>query len=345
MQVQVEKANAAESTLVEVKELRTYFQLTEGTVRAVDGVSFTIQRARVLGVAGESGCGKSVTARSIMNMIPKPGRIVGGQILYHRRKNGAGHSVEVVNLAQLPPMGEEMRAIRGGEFAMIFQEPRASFSPVHTIGSQMVEAITLHQGLSKAEARELAIEMLRRVNIPNPEERIDAYPHQLSGGMCQRAMIALALSCRPNLLIADEPTTALDVTTEAQILDLMWELQESYQTAIMYITHNLAVLAEIADEVVVMYMGRDVEYASVEEIFYNPLHPYTRALLRSIPRIDQDLEMLAVIRGRVPDPYAIPHGCPFHPRCSSRKPECSADIEVPVVTVSPGHRVRCHLYS
>ncbi|NPV06401.1 MAG: ABC transporter ATP-binding protein [Anaerolineae bacterium] len=341
----VDGAGAA-GILVEVKELRTYFDLTEGTVRAVDGVSFQVSRARTLGVVGESGCGKSVTARSIMNMIRRPGRIVGGQILYHRRRNGSRSSMEqVIDLVQLPPMGEEMRAIRGGEFAMIFQEPKASFSPVHTVGSQIVEAIVLHQSISREEARERAVEMLRRVSIPNPEERIDAYPHQLSGGMCQRAMIALALSCRPDLLIADEPTTALDVTTEAQILDLIQELQETYHTAVMYITHNLAVLAEIAHEVVVMYMGRDVEQASTQEIFENPLHPYTRALLRSIPRVDQDVEELAVIRGRVPDPYAIPRGCPFHPRCGSRKPVCSADVEVPHVDAAPGHRVRCHLYS
>lgn len=343
--MQIEKANTA-AVLVEVRELCTYFQLTEGTVRAVDGASFTIHTARILGVVGESGCGKSVMARSIMNMIRKPGRIVAGQILYHRRKDGPlAQAEQVLDLVQLPPMGEEMRAIRGGEFAMIFQEPKASFSPVHTIGSQIIEAIMLHQKLSRTEAGEEAVEMLRRVNIPNPEERIHAYPHQLSGGMCQRAMIALALSCRPDLLIADEPTTALDVTTEAQILDLMRELQETYHTAVMYITHNLAVLAEIADKVVVMYMGRDVEHASTEEIFHNPLHPYTRALLRSIPRIDQNVEELAVIRGRVPDPYAIPQGCPFHPRCGSRKTECTTGVEVPSVAVSPGHWVRCHLYS
>jgi len=344
--VETARPEAASNALVEVKDLHTFFQLTEGTVRAVDGVSFTIRKAKTLGVLGESGCGKSVTARSIMNMIRKPGRIVAGQILYHRgRDDGANAVEELVDLAQLPPMGEQMRAIRGGEFAMIFQEPRASLSPVHTIGTQIVEAIVLHQALTQEEARERAIDMLRRVNIPIPEERIDSYPHQLSGGMCQRAMIALALSCQPVLLIADEPTTALDVTTEAQILDLMRALQESYHSAIMYITHNLAVLAEIADEVVVMYMGRDVEHASIEQVFENPLHPYTRALLRSIPRIDEDVEMLAVIRGRVPDPYAIPRGCPFHPRCSNHRAECSADVEVPVVTVSPGHRVRCHLYS
>jgi peptide/nickel transport system ATP-binding protein len=242
-------------------------------------------------------------------------------------------------------MGEEMRAIRGGEFAMIFQEPRASFSPVHTIGSQIVEAILLHEQISKAEARQLAVQMLSAVKIPRPEQIVDAYPHQLSGGMCQRAMIALALACRPALLIADEPTTALDVTTEAQILDLMRELQSNFDTAILYITHNLAVVAEIAEAVMVMYMGKDVEYAPVDAIFYEPKHPYTVALLSSIPRIDVERDALAVLSGAVPDPYALPRGCPFHPRCASRLPICSEDVPVPYITVGAGHRVRCHLYT
>lgn len=334
------------NVLIEVNDLKTYFFLTEGVVRAVDGVGFSIQRGQTLGVVGESGCGKSVTARSIMNMVRRPGRTVGGEVLYHRRTaNSTGQITEdIIDLLKLPSMGDEMRSIRGGEFAMIFQEPRASLSPVHSIGTQITEAILLHRQVSKAEARQHGIEMLRSVKIPRPEQIIDAYPHQLSGGMCQRAMIALALACRPALLIADEPTTALDVTTEAQILDLMRELQATFNTAIMYITHNLAVVAEIARNVMVMYMGKDVEYAPVDAIFYQPRHPYTMALLSSIPRIDSAVDMLAVLPGTVPDPYALPKGCPFHPRCAARLPICSQDVEVPYVTVGEGHRVRCHLY-
>jgi peptide/nickel transport system ATP-binding protein len=335
----------ADDRLLEVKDLCTHFFLTEGIVRAVDGVNFTIHKGRTLGVVGESGCGKSVTARSIMNMIKLPGKTVGGQVIYHREdKTGVDSTSEAIDILQLRPMGNEMRGIRGGEFTMIFQEPRASLSPVHTVGTQIMEGMMLHLEIKADEARRRAIQLLERVNIPKPEERIDAYAHQLSGGMCQRAMIALSLACQPRLLIADEPTTALDVTTEAQILDLMRELQGTYDTAIMYITHNLAVVAEIAQEVMVMYMGKDVEMAPVDDLFFNPQHPYTRALLRSIPRIDEEQEMLAVMRGTVPDPYALPKGCPFHPRCESRMPVCSADRPVPTVAVAPEHRVRCYLY-
>ena len=338
---------SADGVLVEVKGLKTHFLMTEGVVRAVDGVDLTIHRRRTLGVVGESGCGKSVTARSIMNMIRRPGRIVGGDILYHRyRANGApGSHPAVVSVVGLAPMGREMRAIRGGEFAMVFQEPRASLSPVHTIGTQIAEAIRLHRAVGRREAREHAIEMLRAVRIPRPHECIDSYPHQLSGGMCQRAMIALALACRPALLIADEPTTALDVTTEAQILALMRDLQATFGTSIMYITHNLAVVAEIAHEVVVMYMGRDVELAPVDALFHNPRHPYTRALLESIPRIDQEQDLLATIPGAVPDPCALPGGCTFHPRCPSRLDVCRQNVDIPHVAVAPGHLVRCHLYA
>ena len=337
---------ASNDPLLEVRDLCTYFYLTEGVVRAVDGVNFTVHKGRALGVVGESGCGKSVTARSIMNMIKLPGKTVNGEVIYHREeRQGAGSAVEEVEILKLRPMGEEMRRIRGGEFTMIFQEPRASLSPVHTVGTQIVEGMMLHLDIKADEARRRAIELLGWVKIPKPEERIDAYAHQLSGGMCQRAMIALSLACQPRLLIADEPTTALDVTTEAQILDLMRELQDTYDTAIVYITHNLAVVAEIAQDVMVMYMGKDVELAAVDDLFYDPLHPYTRALLRSIPRIDEEQEMLAVMRGTVPDPYALPKGCPFHPRCESRLPVCSEDRPVPVAIVAPGHRVRCYLYS
>jgi peptide/nickel transport system ATP-binding protein len=332
------------NVLIEVKDLRTHFFLTEGLVRAVDGVGFSIRRGQTVGVVGESGCGKSVTARSIMNMVRRPGRTVGGEVRYHRRRAG-GVSEEIIDLLTLDPMGDEMRAIRGGEFAMIFQEPRASLSPVHTIGTQIIEGIRLHRPLTKEQAREHGIAMLRSVKIPRPEQIIDSYPHQLSGGMCQRAMIALALACQPALLIADEPTTALDVTTEAQILELMRELQASFDTAIMYITHNLAVVAEIARDVMVMYMGKDVEFAPVDAMFHDPKHPYTVALLSSIPRIDIERDMLATMAGSVPDPYALPRGCPFHPRCPARLPVCSQEVEVPYIEVGAGHRVRCHLYA
>ncbi len=336
---------AAHGKLLVVKDLCTHFFLTEGIVRAVDGVNFTIHKGRTLGVVGESGCGKSVTARSIMNMIKLPGKTVGGQVIYHREEKGdAGSVIEEIDVLELRPMGNEMRRIRGGEFAMIFQEPRASLSPVHTVGTQIIEGMMIHLDIKADEARRRAIELLDRVSIPKPEERIDSYAHQLSGGMCQRAMISLALACQPALLIADEPTTALDVTTEAQILDLMRELQDMYDTAIMYITHNLAVVAEIAQDVMVMYMGKDVELAPVDDLFYDPRHPYTQALLQSIPRIDQEQDMLAVMRGTVPDPYALPKGCPFHPRCESRMPICSEDRIVPTVDVAPGHSVRCYLY-
>ena len=328
--------------LVEVKDLKTYFYLDEGMVRAVDGAQFDVYRGKTLGVVGESGCGKSVTARSIMRIVPKPGRIVGGQILYHRASNG--HGEEVLDLSSLAAQGDRMRGIRGSEIAMVFQEPMTSLSPVHTIGNQIMEVIMLHQGVSKAEARELSIEMLDLVGMPLPSRTIDQYSHELSGGMRQRAMIAMALSCRPSLLVADEPTTALDVTTEAQILKLMRQLQDELGMAIMYITHNLGVIAQMAEDVVVMYMGEVVEQATVDTIFHAPVHPYTCALLQSIPRLGQKLgggQRLASIRGMVPDPYALPKGCKFHPRCSAFKSGLCDQIDPEMIEVSPGHGVRC----
>ncbi|MCD6286406.1 MAG: ABC transporter ATP-binding protein [Anaerolineae bacterium] len=313
-------------------------------VRAVDGAQFDIYRGKTLGVVGESGCGKSVTARSIMRIVPKPGRIVGGQILYHRASNG--HGEEVLDLASLAAQGDRIRSIRGAEIAMVFQEPMTSLSPVHTIGNQIAEVILLHQGVSKKEARELSIEMLDLVGMPLPSRTIDQYSHELSGGMRQRAMIAMALSCRPSLLVADEPTTALDVTTEAQILTLMRRLQDEMGMAIMYITHNLGVIAQMAEDVVVMYMGEVVEQADVDTIFHDPVHPYTSALLQSIPRLGQKLgegRRLASIRGMVPDPYALPKGCKFHPRCGAFKAGLCDQIEPEMLEVSPGHRVRCFL--
>ena len=333
--------------LLEVKDLKTYFFLDEGTVRAVDGCSFDLARGDTLGVVGESGCGKSVTAQSILRIVPPPGRIVSGEIIYHRReKRGDSLIQEDVRLDQVDPRGAEIREIRGNEIALIFQEPMTSLSPVHTIGNQIMEAILLHQGVDKDEARKRAIDILHRVGFPKPEVRVDAYPHQLSGGLRQRAMIAMALSCTPSLLIADEPTTALDVTTEAQILDLMRNLQRDIGMAIMFITHNLGVIAEMCDEVVVMYLGKEVERASVDSVFYSPQHPYTQALLKSIPRIGVKARgRLESIKGVVPDPYAVPPGCPFHPRCSRYMPGiCDRDQEIPFYEVAEGQWARCYLY-
>jgi len=326
-----------------VKDLKTYFFLDEGTVRAVDGAEFDIYRGKTLGVVGESGCGKSVTARSILNIVPKPGKTIEGEILYHRQVNGNGHE-ELLDLTKLHPQSHEMRNIRGAEIAMIFQEPMTSLSPVHTVGNQIMEVITLHQGVSQEEAREKAIRMLERVGMPLPDRTIDQYSYELSGGMRQRAMIAMALSCHPSLLIADEPTTALDVTTEAQILNLMRSLQGDLGMAIMYITHNLGVIAQMTEDMVVMYMGKVVEQGDVDTIFHRPLHPYTRALLQSIPRLGQktrDRRRLASIKGMVPDPYALPKGCTFHPRCSDMMPGVCDQTEPQMVEVEPGHKVRC----
>jgi len=343
--------NTNGEALVEIKDLRTYFYLAEGTVRAVDGVDLTIKRGQTLGLVGESGCGKSMTAHSMLRIVPVPGRIEGGEILYHRAVGGKGSTMtEVVDLAKFKPSGREIRAIRGNEISMVFQEPMTAMSPVRTVGRQIMEAIELHQQVNKAEARERAIDILARVKLPNPEQSIDDYPFQLSGGMRQRAIIAMALSCHPSLLIADEPTTALDVTTEAQILDLMRSLQEDLGMAIMYITHNLGVIAEMAEEVAVMYLGKIVEQADVNDIFFNPLHPYTRALLRSIPQLDDAVardhkqRRLETIRGMVPDPYSVLKGCPFHPRCPDFMADICNQVEPRTIEIKPGQIVRCHLY-
>jgi peptide/nickel transport system ATP-binding protein len=339
-----------DGTLIEVKNLKTHFFLDEGVVRAVDGVDFSILRGQILGVVGESGCGKSVTARSILRIVPKPGRITGGEITFHRlaNKNNRSTLTEVVNLTDLDPMGREIRSIRGHEIALVPQEPMASLSMVHTVGDQIMEAILLHQKVGKAEARLKAIEMLDLVGFPQPKQRVDSYPYQLSGGLRQRAVIAMALSCHPSLLIADEPTTALDVTTEAQILKLMRALQAELGMAIMYITHNLGVVEQMTERVIVMYMGKVVEEGDVDTIFHNPKHPYTSALLRSIPRLGmktRDRRRLESIRGTVPDPYSIPKGCPFHPRCSQRIRGVCDEQEPPNIQVEPGHKVRCVLYA
>ncbi len=325
--------------ILRVDELKTYFNTLDGVVRAVDGVSLTLNKGETLGVVGESGCGKSVTAFSILRLLPKTSRIAGGEVLY-RRSEGQ----EVVDLTKIDPNGDLMRSVRGGEIAMIFQEPLTSLSPVHTVGSQIAEAVSLHEPVTPEEARDRAIEMLRAVGVALPEQRYDEYPHQFSGGMRQRAMIAMALSCNPALLIADEPTTALDVTIQAQILDLMKSLQERLGMAIMIITHDLGVIAEMSDRVNVMYMGRVVESADVETIFARPLHPYTVGLMRSIPHIQAaERQTLTPIAGSVPDPFSIPPGCPFFPRCPMPKRDICRE-EVPLVEVEPDHYVRCTLY-
>ena len=334
-----------ETPLLSVRNLHTHFPLDEGLVVAVDGASFDLYEGKILGVVGESGCGKTVAARSIMQILDRPGRIVGGEILFNRRNGGANGDSEVVDLALFDPDGGEMREIRGSEISLIFQEPMTSFSPVHTVGNQLMEAIRLHQSVTKKEARDIAIDLLRQVGIPLPEQRISAYTYELSGGLRQRAMIAMALSCSPRLLIADEPTTALDVTTQAQILDLMRGLQEQYGMAIMLITHDLGVIAEMADDVVVMYLGQVAEYAPVDEIFHSPQHPYTRALLESIPRLRGDAsERLGSITGTVPHAFNRPSGCPFHPRCPSFMAGV-CEIDSPkLLPITRGHEVSCFLH-
>jgi oligopeptide/dipeptide ABC transporter ATP-binding protein len=337
---------ASQKPLLAVHNLKTYFPQDEGTVKAVDGASFDLYPGQTLGIVGESGCGKSITARSILRIIDRPGRIVEGEILFRRRKTlDGGRADEVIDLTKLDQNSQEMRAIRGAEIALVFQEPMSSFSPVHTVGDQIIEAIMLHQQVNRREAQDKAIAMLRLVGIPLPERRVDQLSNQLSGGLRQRAMIAMALSCNPTLLIADEPTTALDVTTQAQILDLMRQLQREYGMAIMLITHDLGVIAEMADIVVVMYLGRVVEQAPVDEIFYAPKHPYTQALLRSIPRIhSKSRERLASITGSVPHPYNRPSGCPFHPRCTAFMPGVCDQREPQLQSVGEQHLVSCFLY-
>lgn len=325
--------------LLSLRDLRTYFFQDEGVTKAVDGASFDIWPGQTLGVVGESGCGKSVTARSILRIVEPPGRIVAGEILWR------GADGQVRDLVKLDADGRAMRAIRGREIGLIFQEPMTSFSPVHTVGNQIIEAVRLHMNVSAAEARQRAIEALRQVGIPQPERRIDDYAFQLSGGLRQRAMIAVALSCDPRLLIADEPTTALDVTTQAQILDLLRALQQQRGMAIMLITHNLGVVAEMCDHVVVMYLGQVVESGPVDAIFHNARHPYTRALLRSIPSIGSPSRVkLHTISGSIPHPYNRPAGCPFHPRCPERIRGVCAASEPTLRAVGGGQHVSCFLY-
>ena len=317
--------------LLDIKDLHTVFDTDRGKVRAVDGVSISIGKGETLGVVGESGCGKSVTALSILRLLQKPtGRIEKGEIL-----------LEGKDLASLSEA--EMRGIRGNRISMIFQEPMTSLNPVYTICDQLSEPLRLHQGMTKSEARERAVEMLSIVGIPSAKSRIDEYPHQFSGGQRQRVMIAMALACKPALLIADEPTTALDVTVQAQILDLMANLKSDFGSSVMLITHSLGVVAEVAQRVVVMYAAKIVEEAPVMPIFKNPLHPYTKGLLESIPRMDKTVKKLSVIPGIVPSPLAFPSGCRFHNRCTAAFDKCPKEAP-PLFKLEEGHTVRCWLY-
>lgn len=326
--------------LLDIRNLKVQFALEEGVVHAVDGMDLTVRRGQTVGIVGESGCGKSVTAQAILRIVPKPGAIVDGQIMYYRPPAGAGQ-----DLAGLPANGAAMRALRGNEIVMVFQEPMSSLAPVYTIGHQIMEAVKLHQQASPAEARERTLDILQRVGMPQPQQTIDSYPHQLSGGMRQRGMIAMALSCNPTLLIADEPTTALDVTTQGQILELMQDLQRDLGMAIVFITHDLGVIAKMTEYVAVMYLGKVVETADVDAIFHAPRHPYTQALLRSIPRIGTKERRLQAVTGMVPDPFHVPPGCPFHPRCDEFiAGRCDAEIP-PWVETEAGHGVRCVLYA
>ncbi len=324
--------------ILTIQNLHTYFFLDEGTVRAVDGVNLEIPRGKTLCLVGESGCGKSITAFSLLQMIQQPGRIVDGQIALHREN-------QPLVLTALAPDGKQMRQIRGSEIAMIFQEPMTSLSPVHSVGSQIAEAIRLHTKSKKKEARDRAIHIMERVGISDASRRYSAYPHEMSGGLRQRAMIAMALSCQPTLLIADEPTTALDVTIQAQILALMRELQEELGMAILLITHDLGVVAQMADEVAVMYWGRIVEFGDVNSIFQHPAHPYTEALLRSLPglHIERQSELEA-IRGSVPDPFQPLAGCAFHPRCSEAlQGKCDLGERPELREIEAGHLSACLL--
>ncbi|ONG59062.1 dipeptide ABC transporter ATP-binding protein DppD [Pseudoroseomonas deserti] len=314
--------------LLRIEGLRTVFKTSSGLVRAVDGVDLSVPRGRTLGIVGESGCGKSMLSLSIMRLVPPPGRTTEGRVLLEGR-----------DLLQLST--SEMRQVRGGQIAMIFQEPMTSLNPVHSIGRQLVEAMKVHSGhLSAKDLRDKGIAALKRVRIPSPERRFDEYPHQLSGGMRQRVMIAMALACEPRLLIADEPTTALDVTVQAQILDLLRELQQETGMSIILITHDLGVIAEMADEVAVMYGGRVVERTTARELFEDPQHPYTLGLLGSVPRLDEERDRLLAIDGAVPPPFAFPPGCRFNPRCPFSIGPCRVDMPA-LREIVPGHEAAC----
>jgi oligopeptide/dipeptide ABC transporter ATP-binding protein len=327
--------------LLSVRDLKAHFPLDEGLVRAVDGVSFEIFPGQVLGIVGESGCGKSVAMKAVLQIIEPPGRIVAGEIWLASRNGGCA-----VDIAKLKPESKSMRRIRGAEIALIPQEPMSSFSPVHTIGSQIIEAIQMHQTLNKEAARRMAVDLLQAVGVPMPQQRIDAYSWQLSGGLRQRAIIAMGLSCNPRLLIADEPTTAIDVTTQAQILNLLRRLQKQRNMAIIFITHDLGVIAQMASYVVVMYLGRVMEHGVVNDIFLQPRHPYTKALLRSIPDVKSTPHVkLPIISGSIPHPFNRPEGCPFHPRCDDfMAGKCDREIPA-LLPVGENHFASCLLFS
>jgi len=316
-----------EKLLLEIKDLKTHFFTEDGVVKAVDGVDFEVYQGETLGIVGESGCGKSVTAFSILRLLDYPGKTVGGEVIFKGRD-------------LLKKSEAEMRKIRGKEIAMIFQEPMTALNPVLTIGFQISEALRMHFDISKEETMKKSVELLKKVGIPIPEQRVNEYPHQLSGGMRQRAMIAMAMSCDPSLLIADEPTTALDVTIQAQILDLMRSLLQEFNGSLIMITHDLGVIAEIADRIAVMYAGKVVEYAGKKTIFHSPLHPYTFGLLTSIPRLDLDVKRLDTIPGIVPNPLHFPSGCKFNPRCRFATDRCKEE-EPCLVKVEEGHLIRC----
>ena len=328
------------SRLLEVKNLETHFPTRAGTVKAVNDVSFHLEAGELLGLVGESGCGKSITALSIMRLIASPGKIVGGEVWFQ-----GGNYQKAENLLKLSD--ERMRQIRGDDISMIFQDPMTSLNPVYTVGEQIAEALRLHRGLTRKQAYEAAIEAMREVSIPDPARRVDDYPHQLSGGMRQRVMIAMALACDPELLIADEPTTALDVTIQAQILDLIDNLRKTRRLAVLLITHDLGVVAEVADRVCVMYTGRIVEESGVDEIFERPKHPYTQGLLRSVPKLTMEgvtrNKRLETIEGIVPSPTNLPPGCHFAPRCPHVHERCTHD-PMPLYTVENRAAARCVLY-
>jgi peptide/nickel transport system ATP-binding protein len=325
--------------LLIVKDLKISFKTDEGIITAVDGIDFTVKPGQTFGIVGESGSGKSVSTWSIMRLLPKNSVVHKDSSIQFQRKDG-----EIVEITKLKENGRELRGIRGGEVALIFQEPMSSFSPVYTIGNQIVEAVLQHRKVSKDEAKEIAIDMLGRVGISNPRQRFKQYPFELSGGMRQRAMIAVALSMSPSLLIADEPTTALDVTIQAQILELMKQLQEEFGMAIIFITHNLGVIAQVADEIAVMYLGKILEQGTANDIIQQPKHPYTQALLKAIPQLDQLGERLKAIGGDIPSPLARPAGCPFHTRCEQAIPG-TCDVEMPGLTqISDTHTVFCFLH-
>lgn len=314
--------------LIEVKNLKTYFYTDDGVVKAVDGVDFSVDAGKTIGIVGESGCGKSITAMSILRLIPDPpGKIVSGEVLFNGK--------DLIKVSD-----KEIRSIRGNDISMIFQEPMTSLNPVFTIGYQIGEVLMLHQKLTEEEAKQRAIEMVKLVNIPNAERIVDEYPHQLSGGMRQRVMIAMALACQPKLLIADEPTTALDVTIQAQILEIMNDLKSKLNTSIMLITHDLAVIAEMADHVIVMYSGKVVEDAPITELFKNPRHPYTIGLMASIPSLVDEGQRLETIHGSVPNPLYLPKGCYFHPRCKYAVEDCKK-AQPELRELAPGHKVAC----